>query len=228
MPTTYFTPGTYRFLVELAANNERPWFEKNKDRYLSEVRDPMLRFIADLAPGLAKISRRFVVDPKPVGGSMMRIYRDVRFSRDKSPYKTAIAAHFVHRDGQPGASPGFYLHLEPRASMLGGGAWRPEPPALQRIRAAIAANPKGWQAATSEKTLGQGAHWHGESLKKAPRGFPEDHPCLEALKRKDFALGIPLDDRAMAGPKALSTALEGYRRLAPTLRFLCRAMGLDF
>src|SRR5947209_1186580 len=108
MAKTWFTPATYRFLVELAANNERPWFEANKERYLRDARDPLLRFLPDLAPGLAKISRQFEVDPKPVGGSMMRIYRDVRFSKDKSPYKTSLAAHFGHRGGAMGVSPGYY------------------------------------------------------------------------------------------------------------------------
>jgi len=223
-----FTPALFRFLAELAAHNEKPWFEANKDRYLRDVRDPMLAFIALLQAPLAKLSKHFDVDPRPVGGSMMRIYRDIRFSSDKSPYKTAVAAQFSHRDGTDAASAGFYLHLQPGSSMVGGGVWRPAPDALQRIRVAIVKDPKGWRAATSSRALGAEAEFHGEALKRAPRGFDESHPCIEDLKRKDFALGLSLSDGEVAGPKTLSTVVEAYRRMAPFMRFVCKALGLAF
>jgi uncharacterized protein (TIGR02453 family) len=159
---------------------------------------------------------------------MMRIYRDIRFSPDKSPYKTAVAASFSHRDGSDGGMVGFYLHLQPGSSMLGGGVWRPAPDALQRIREAIANDPKGWRAAASPRARGAKAEFHGEALKRAPRGFDEDHPCIEDLKRKDFALGFGLSDREVTGPKALATVAEGYRRMVPFMRFLCRALALPF
>src|SRR5262249_37434749 len=145
----YFTPELFRFLSQLRAHNNRDWFEANRQRYEQSVREPFLRFIADIAPRLKKISPHVVADPRPIGGSMMRIHRDIRFAKDKSPYKTAIAAHFWHDKAKEGAMPSFFLRLAPGESMAGTGIWHPEPAALKRIRMAIADDPKGWQRATS-------------------------------------------------------------------------------
>ena len=93
----HFTPRLFKFLRQLKRNNSRDWFQANKERYIADVQQPMLRFIADFAGPLAKISKQFDADPRPVGGSMFRIHRDVRFSRDKSPYKTHVSAHFRHK-----------------------------------------------------------------------------------------------------------------------------------
>jgi uncharacterized protein (TIGR02453 family) len=107
----YFTAASLRFLAELRLHNDRGWFLKNKDRFERTVRDPMLHFIGDIGPVLRRIDPGFVADPRPVGGSMMRIYRDTRFARDKSPYKTFAAAHFRHAQGTDGRSPGYYLRM---------------------------------------------------------------------------------------------------------------------
>src|SRR5690349_1473210 len=93
----HFTPDFLRFLRDLEAHNNRDWFQKNKERYENSVRDPFLRLVADLQPRLKKLSPNIVADPSPVGGSMMRIYRDIRFAKDKTPYKTAVMAHFWHK-----------------------------------------------------------------------------------------------------------------------------------
>src|SRR5262249_18093569 len=145
----FFDDGFFRFLTQLARNNNREWFQANKARYESDVRDPMLLFVAALAPRLREIAPHFVVDPSPVGGSMMRIHRDIRFSRDKSPYKTAVAAHF-QRQGQRGDSlPAYYLHLKPGTSLVGAGIWHPDPPTLRKIRDKMVEDPKRWQRITS-------------------------------------------------------------------------------
>ena len=133
----YFTPRLFIFLKELREHNERDWFESNRERFEQLVRAPFLRFIADLGMPLRRISPYLMADPRPVGGSMMRIHRDIRFARDKSPYKTFVAAHFSHAKGEDGASPAYYLHLEPEGSSMGAGIWRPAPPALKKIRDAI-------------------------------------------------------------------------------------------
>ena len=104
----YFSRELFGFLRELRGHNKRDWFQKNKQRYEAHVRDPFLRFITDLGPGLHKINPHIVVNASPTGGSMMRIYRDIRFSKDKSPYKTSAAAHFWHEKGKEGATPAFY------------------------------------------------------------------------------------------------------------------------
>ena len=136
MPT-YFTPELFKFFRELEKNNEREWFNANKERYERSVKEPFLQFLADLQPRLRKVSPHFVADPSPVGGSMMSIYSDTRFSKDKTPYKTAVAAHFWHAKGKEGATPAFHLRLQPGDSSVGGGIWRPEPRALKKIREAI-------------------------------------------------------------------------------------------
>ncbi len=122
-PVGGFSPGLFAFLEELAANNDRTWFAANKPRYQSQVVDQLVRFIAAMADPLEKVSPHFVADPRPVGGSMFRIYRDVRFSKDKRPYKEHAACQFRHAAGKDAHAPGFYVHLAPtrRVSMC---TWR--------------------------------------------------------------------------------------------------------
>ena len=127
----HFTPALFRFLGELRLHNDREWFERSKERYLLDVRDPMLRFISDFAPVLRKIAPCLVADPSPVGGSLFRLHRDTRFSSDKTPYKTNVAAHFRHEAGRGVHGPGCYLSLAPDEVTVGGGVWHPEADALR-------------------------------------------------------------------------------------------------
>ena len=223
---SYFSRDLLRFLSELAAHNNRDWFQNNKERYEARVRDPMLQFIADLAPGLRKINPHMVADPKPVGGSLMRIYRDIRFSKDKSPYKTAVAMHFWHDKGGDGAAPAYYMRIAPGGSMIGAGMWRPVPDALKKVRDAIVANPKVWQRATSAGQRSSGCSMAGESLQRVPRGYDPDHPLAEDLKRKDFTVAVPLPDREIVGSGLLALTLTKFRQTAPFVRFLSDAVGL--
>ena len=147
MATRYFTPRFFEFFEELSRNNNRDWFIANKPRYEHDVREPMLAFIADFAPRLRKISARYVADPSPTGGSMMRIYRNLRFSRDKTPYRTNAAAAFGHRDGMHFNSPSFYLSLSAAEAFAGVGVWHPQADTTAKIRDAIAARPSKWKAA---------------------------------------------------------------------------------
>jgi uncharacterized protein (TIGR02453 family) len=227
-PTAYFGPDLFRFLRDLATHNDRDWFRANKERYERSVRDPLLRFVSDLQPRLAKISPRFVADPRPVGGSMMRIQRDTRFSKDKAPYKTAVMAHFWHASGQEGATPAFYLRLEPGRSMAGGGIWHPEPAALKRIRATIVDDGAAWRRIRKSATAESGYELAGESLKRAPVGFDADHPFVDDLKRKDFALVTQLDERRIVGGPFMADVVAAFKRTAPLLSFLSRAVGLRF
>ncbi|HKC10903.1 MAG TPA: DUF2461 domain-containing protein [Vicinamibacteria bacterium] len=226
--TAPFTPDLFRFLGELKAHNERDWFQKNKARYERSVRDPFLRFIADLGPRLKKISPEFVADPSPVGGSMMRIYRDTRFSKDKTPYKVAVAARFSHAKGKEGATPAFYLRVQPGDCSVGAGIWRPEPNALKRIRQAIVGETKRWQRITQRHDSRSGCGMAGESLRRAPLGFDPNHPCLEDIKRKDFATRAPLDDRRVTSPRFTDDVLDAFQATAPFVEFLTEAIGLKF
>jgi uncharacterized protein (TIGR02453 family) len=224
---SYFTRDLLKFLSELRRHNNRDWFQKNKERYEERVRDPALRFIADLAPRLRKINPHMVADPKPTGGSMMRIYRDIRFSKDKSPYKTAVAMHFWHDKGRDGAAPSYYMRIEPGGSLIGAGIWRPEPATLKKIRDAIVADARSWQRAASAGQKGAGCSMVGETLQRVPRGYDPDHPLAEDLKRKDFTLGMRLADKEIVGSSILELTLAKFRKTAPFVQFLSDAVGLS-
>jgi uncharacterized protein (TIGR02453 family) len=221
--SSYFGPELFRFLGELKANNDRQWFAENRSRYEQQIKEPLLRFIDDFAPRLHEISLCFEADSRPVGGSMFRLHRDTRFSKDKSPYKTHAAAHFRHEAGKDAHAPGFYLHLEPGNCLAGGGIWHPDSPALEKIRAAIVGHPDRWQAVREQvPPLG------GDSLRRPPRGYDPDHPFVEDLKRKDFVLMIPLTESQVCAPDFLDTYAETCRSMTPLVRFLTSSLGVSW
>jgi uncharacterized protein (TIGR02453 family) len=222
--TRSFGPGLFHFLRDLKANNDREWFNANKDRYEKEVRDPALDFVEDFAPYLEEISPHFVADPRPSGGSLFRIYRDTRFSKDKSPYKTHVGIHFRHELAKHAHTPGFYLHLQPGSVFTGVGIWRPDPPALLRIREAIAADPRAWRRATADGSVRLG----GESLKRAPAGFDPEHPLIADLKRKDFIASVELTQKEACAAGFLERFAATCRETSPLVRFVCEALDLPY
>ena len=224
----YFTPELFRFLAELAAHNERPWFEANKARYRTAIQEPLLRFIADFAPELKEISPHFVADPRPQGGSMFRIYRDVRFAADKSPYKTHAAAQFRHRAAKDVHAPGFYLHLEPGGCFVGVGIWHPDGPTLAAIRAALVADPAGWTSAVGDRAFARAFTLGGDALKRPPQGFDPAHPLIDDLKRKDFVAMAPLSEEQAMAPEFLQRFTTHCRAAAPFMRYVAAAIGQPF
>ncbi|HEX2421046.1 MAG TPA: TIGR02453 family protein [Acidimicrobiia bacterium] len=227
MPS-YFTSGSFRFLRELAANNERNWFLANKERYLELVQEPALAFISDLAPRLRKLSSHFEANARVQGGSLLRPYRDIRFSKDKTPYKTNIGMRFYHEAGSDIHAPGFYLHIEPSNSYAGVGLWRPEAPVARQIRQAIVEDPAGWKKAAHGKAFLSRYTLDGESLQKPPQGFDPEHPLVEDLKRKDFIAGARLPDRMVTAETFLTDYAALVRASVPYMRFLTEAMNLAF
>ena len=223
MKPGYFDDDLFGFLGDLATHNERAWFEQNRARYEAKVRDPFLRFLNDLEPKLRKIAPHVIVDSRPSGGSMMRIHRDTRFSKDKSPYKTNIAAHF-ELEGVEGG-PAFYLHLQPGKSAVGGGMWRPEPATLKRVRDAIVAESTKWSRATRGAELRSACGFLGESLKRPPAGYDAEHPHIEDIKRKDFAMSAPLTDAQVTSSDFMGLVAEGFKRTKPFVSFLAEAVG---
>src|ERR687888_1974338 len=153
---TSFGPGLFSFLADLRANNNREWFAANKDRYEEHLLEPALDFIEAFAPRLEKISPHFRADPRPSGGSLFRIYRDTRFSKDKTPYKTNVGIHFRHERAKDANAPGYYLHIGPGEVFAGGGIWHPDTEAATRIREAIAADPTRWRRAPRGGALPKG------------------------------------------------------------------------
>ena len=228
MAQPHFTPEFFRFLAALGRNNTRDWFQANKDRYRNDVQEPLLRFIADFADPLASISPRFVADPRPTGGSMFRIFRDVRFSRDKSPYKTHAAAQFRHREGRDVHAPGFYLHLEPDNVFVGTGLWHPAGVTLTAVREAILERPDRWSATLSDPEFAAKHTLGGEQLKRAPRGYDADHPLVEFLKYRDFVSFHHFSEAEALSADFLDTVAESCRAAAGFVRFLTEAIGLRF
>ncbi len=220
-----FNAALFRFLKDLKANNERAWFQEQKARYETDARNPMLAFIAEFSGPLAKLGRHFSADPRPVGGSMFRLHRDTRFSKDKTPFKTHIAAHFPYRGAEAGGvhGPGFYLHLEPGASFAGGGLWHPEPEGLFKVRQAIAAQPRAWKAIRDS-----GLEIQGDALKRVPQGFPPEHAWAEDLKRKDFYIGTGFTDAQVLAPDFLDRFTGACVQAVPLVKFLCKALDLPW
>ena len=228
MSGSYFTPALFRFLTELRSNNRREWFLDNKHRYESEVRDPMLRFIADFGPELRKISRQLVADPRPNGGSMMRVYRDTRFSHNKTPYKTNAAAHFNHISGKDIHAPGFYFHLSPDEVFVAAGMWHPEAASLGKIRDAIVKTPDRWKKTIGEQRFASTFELGGDSLKRPPQGYDPNHPLIADLKRKDFVAGAELTPQDVCSPQFMSRFADMCATGAPLMKFLTRAVGLPW
>jgi uncharacterized protein (TIGR02453 family) len=224
----YFSASLFQFLIDLRFNNNREWFQLNKKRYEAEVRDPMLRFIADVGPHLATVSTRFVADPRPRGGSLFRIHRDVRFSKDKSPYKTNVGAHFRHEVGRDVHAPGFYLHLEPGQVFVASGVWHPGSHALSKIRGAIVDNPKEWQQATSSKSFRRFGSLGGDTLKRPPKGYEPDHPLIEDLKRKDFIAHAAFTEEQVCAHDFIHAFSQTCQAFAPMTQFLTVALELPW
>ncbi len=230
MSHPYITPATIDFLYDLAANNNREWFAENKAHYELCVREPSLRLIEDAGPLLARISEHFVASPKKVGGSLMRVYRDTRFARDKTPYKTNIGIQFRHYQGKDVHAPGFYLHVGLDETFIGIGIWRPDSNALSAIRTAIDEQGRGWKTALRSLNHGldggQGFQLQGDSLKRPPRGFDKDHPLLEDLKRKDFIAIQHLSYEQLLADDYLDQVFAAFAASRPFMAYLCKALKL--
>lgn len=218
----YFTSDLFRFLSRLKRNNNRDWFLAHKDEFETHVRQPALRFITEFATPLYDIAPYLVADPRPSRGSMFRIYRDIRFSSDKRPYKTHVAMRFSHR-GKDVHSPGFYLHLEPGGSFAACGLWHPEAPTLLKVRTAIVSRSAEWRKV---RTL---LNWDDASkLSRPPRGFPANHAFVEDLKLCDLGTSVDFTDKQVCGPRFMTIFTDACRTMSPVAAFLSSALGLRF
>ncbi|TWU08480.1 DUF2461 domain-containing protein [Stieleria varia] len=228
MPQPILSKRLFRFLRELKDNNNREWFAENKLRYESDVRDPAVELVAALEKPLAKAAPMLVAIPKGHGGSVMRIYRDTRFGKNKDPYKTNVGISIRHQAGKDIHAPGIYIHLEPGDCFIGAGTWRPESSTLSAIRSSIDSNPAAWKRARDNKAFREHFQWVGESLKTAPRDYPKDHPLIEDLKRKDFIAIAPLTEKDLTGDAAISLLMERVRQAKPAMKFLCEAIDVPY
>jgi uncharacterized protein (TIGR02453 family) len=217
------------FFKELAKNNERAWFEANKQRYKDVVVAPLSDFMAAMAPRVAKISKHIVVDPRPNGGSMFRIYRDVRFAKDKSPYKTNAGCHFRHALGKDAHVPGYYVHFAPDEVFFGGGIWMPEPDALAKVRRAIAGDAKAWKKVVEDKTFAKAFKGiEGETLSRPPKGFDPEHAYIGDIKRKSFFAMHESSAKVAQSPALLDEVESAFKAAKPLMKFLCDALDAPF
>lgn len=228
MPEFTGFPRSIEFLKTLTANNERDWFNANKDRYEAEVRGPALDFINSMGSVVEGLSDHFTAVPTKVGGSLMRVYRDTRFGRDKTPYKTNIGIQFRHEQGKDIHAPGYYVHIAPDECFLGAGIWHPEPAALKAIRERIQSKPEQWQDGTA--ALSKGRQWalSGDSLKRAPKGIDPDHSMIEDLRRKDFIAISRFDPDQIVSKRFINLCKRRFQRAESLMQFLCDAQSLRF
>lgn len=221
-------PKLFAFLRDLKRHNDRDWFEANKGRYERDVRDPLLAFIDAFTEPLYRISPHFRADARKQGGSLFRIHRDVRFSADKSPYKTHAGVHFRHERAKDVHAPGYYLHLDPDEVFVGVGIWHPERDTLARIRQAILDRPAAWQKAVGAAAFRRRFALSGEANKRPPAGVSADHPLIEDLKRKDYIALADLTEQAVCAPGFSRSLAATWAAATPFMRFLTQAVGAPF
>jgi uncharacterized protein (TIGR02453 family) len=223
-----FSPELFSFLADLRVNNDREWFAANKPRYEEHVLEPALAFIDAFAPRLETISPHFRADARPSGGSLFRIYRDTRFSKDKSPYKTNVGIHFRHEWAKDAHAPGYYLHIGPGEVFAGGGIWHPDTEAATRIREAIVADPERWRRATRAGAFKNRLELGGDTLKRVPPWADPEHPLADDLKRKDFFGSARLSETDVASPGFVDEYARICRAAAPLMQFLCEALEVPY
>ena len=224
-----FPKDFFAFFRELKTHNEKAWFEENKPRYRRSVQEPMSAFIEAMAPKLKTISKHFVADPKPVGGSMFRIHRDIRFAKDKRPYKENAGCYFHHDAGKDVHAPGFYMHFAPADVRFGGGLWMPASDALGKVRNAIAGEPAAWKKIVADRKFAAAFDGiRGDALTRPPRGFDPDHPFIEDIKKKSFFALHVGDEKLATSPALVDAVADGFAAAVPLMRFLCRAVGTSF
>ncbi|HET8836420.1 MAG TPA: TIGR02453 family protein [Gemmatimonadales bacterium] len=226
-----FGPGALKFLRALARHNDREWFERHRAVYETEVRDPLRALVEEMDVRLARLAPELVGDPRR---SIFRIHRDVRFSKDKSPYKTNAACQFYHHDagrgaGQDaeGAGAGLYFQLAEGECFVAGGIWMPARPALEKIREAVAADPEALDrivgAAGFRRRLGSLSE--EAMLTRLPRGYADGHPAAPWLRYKSFTASRMLTEREVTSPRLAATIERDFAALVPLVRWLNGAIG---
>lgn len=228
--TAYFSEKTFEFLRELEENNNKPWWEKNKERYVGVIKEPALEFIADFGVRIGEISSHFVADTRVNGGSLMRPYRDMRFAKG-APYKTNIGIQFRHELGKDVHAPGFYVHLQPGQNFLSAGMWHPETRQAKAIREAIHARPGLWAEAAHSPSFDERWNLAGhedDRLNRVPKELDTEHPYPDDLRLRSFSAGRKITQREVTSATFLDEVLKSFKEVGPFTRFLCDAIGVPF
>jgi uncharacterized protein (TIGR02453 family) len=214
--------GILRFLEDLRDNNNRDWFQKNKDSYLKAKQDFEI-FIDKMIPEVRKFD--ISIDLITAGDCLFRIYKDVRFSKDKSPYKTNMGA-FIARGGKSAQFGGYYVHIEPGQCMLAGGIYMPRPEVLKLLRQEIFYNIKEFKGIIEHKNFVKyfGEFFDEDKLVNPPKGFPKDWPDIELLKYKSYTVSVLVSDKQFVSSGYFEYCLEVFKALQPLNEFLNRAV----
>lgn len=226
MPASFpgFPPEMGRFLRGLKRNNTREWFQPRKHLFDKDVKGPMLELVAALNQDLVKYAPEFVTEPKK---AIFRIYRDTRFSHDKTPYKTNIAASFARRGSSTTGlgTGGFYFHLSPDEIEVAGGIYHPERETMLIVRQHIADHYDEMRKILADrkarKLVGD---LRGDELTRAPKGFDPEHPAIDLIKKKDWILDVSLDPKLAHSPKLYQEIADRFRAMAPFIEFLNRPL----
>jgi uncharacterized protein (TIGR02453 family) len=215
-------PSTINFLKDLRKNNNREWFAKHKERYLSE-QENMISFADAL---LSEINKTDNIETASGKKSLHRIYRDTRFSNDKTPYKTNFSGGFSRATRF--LRGGYYFHIEPGNCFAGGGFWGPNKEDLQRIREDIDQNYEEWKVIFKNKnfikTFGQ---LKGEGVKTAPQGYAKDHPAIDLLRHKQFLLIKSFTDNEVLSPSFLGELVKTYKNMRPFFDYMSQVLTTD-
>src|SRR5438876_3464736 len=232
LPAMPFTTATLRFFRGLARNNRKPWFDAHRAEYEAGVQAPMRELIEEMDARFARFAPELVGDPRR---SMFRIYRDIRFSKDKSPYKTHAACWFYHRDGShnvgseaTGGGAGFYFQIAPGKSFMGGGMWMPPREALLALRESLAEDPKRFTWIATDRRLVRrfGGLSEEAVLRRVPRGFAPDHPAARWLKFQSFVMGRALTDAQVVSARLPALLEADFRLMLPLVRWINGVLGL--
>ena len=232
-PFTGFRPATLTFLRGLRRNNRRDWFEARRETYQRELVDPMRALVEELDVRFARLAPEYIGDPRR---SLFRIYRDVRFSKDKSPYKAHAALWIYHRAPGRGVGKeidggaGFYLHVEPGGSLVAGGLWMPPRPSLAKVRKRLEEDLEGWERIVQARgfkrrfgTLNEDDD--GVLLKRLPRGYAEGHPADRWLRYNSFTVHRYYSDTDILAPDLADGAMKDFAAMVPMCRWLNQALG---
>lgn len=217
-----FPPAALAFLADLRKHNQRRWFQPRKHIYEESVKAPMTEVVHRIGDALRRFAPEMVADPKI---SLYRIYRDTRFSPDKSPYKTHAAAVFPFRGLPKNSGPGLYFHISPEEVLIGGGMYMPEPDALRAVRAAMAATPREFIRIVESKRFRKAfGELEGERLKTMPKGYLADHPAAQYLRYKQFLFGNVYAPSLATSPRFFPTLIDSFKEGMPLIRFLANAV----
>ena len=219
---TGFPPEALKFLRSLKRNNRREWFQPRKHLFEQHVKEPMLALIAAINAGLAKFAPDYVTEPK---SALFRIYRDTRFSADKTPYKTHIAASFSRRGSERLGTGGLYFSVSHETIEIAAGLWHPERDVTLAVRNHIAdTHPELKQILSDKKSRKLSGELKGEALTRAPKGFDPAHPAAEWIKMKDWIFDITLEPSLATTPKLHGEVVSRFRAMLPLVDYLNRPL----